>query len=115
MGIHISALRHFVGGTVLQIQGGLFIDTFNEDLAKVTPIIINSLQFVAIVFGILYLQKVFGKRQLFSFSLMALSLMNFAMVIAMIFEEILAVLLLMCLFMLLFGSSFINLTWAYPA
>ena len=111
----MCAIRQFAGGNVLLVQGGLFIAVFNETLGEYTPVIINVLQFIAIIFGIVYLQKNFGKRPLFLFSLSIMCLLNFAIVAGMIFEQILATFLLMCIFMLVFGGSFINLNWAYPS
>ena len=57
MGAHMCALRQYTGGNVLLVQGGLFITTFNKTLGLYTPLIINLVQFAAIIFGIVYLQK----------------------------------------------------------
>ena len=81
----MCALRQYTGGNFLLVQGGLFITTFNKTLGQYTPLIINLVQFAAIIFGIVYLQKKIGKRPAFLFSLSTMSVLNFAIVIAMIF------------------------------
>ena len=115
LGVHMCALRQYTGGNVLLVQGGLFISTFDKTLGRYTPLIINLVQFAAIIFGIVYLQKKIGKRPAFLFSLSMMSVLNFALVVSMIYEQILATMILMSIFMLVFGGSFINQNWAYPA
>lgn len=115
LGIHMCALRQYCGGNVLLIQGGIFISTLDSNLGKWTPLIINMIQFAAIIFGIVYLQKVIGKKPVFTFSLATMGVLNFALVIAMIFESIVASMFLMSIFMVIFGGAFINQNWAYPS
>ena len=66
------------------------------------------------MFGLLYVQTILGKKQLFLISLPILSALNFALVIAMIYGEVTSMLLLMCLFMIVFGAGYISPMWAYP-
>lgn len=110
----MCAIRQFCGGNVLLVQGGLFIKTFNKGLGEYTSLIINTIQFAAILFGIFYIQKILGKRPLFLFSLSVMTILNFAIVVAMIYENILSTMILMCVFMIIFGGSFINANWAIP-
>jgi len=81
----MCALRQYTGGNVLLVQGGLFISTFNKTLGQYTPLIINLVQFGAIIFGIVYLQKKIGKKPAFLFSLPTMFVLNFALVVAMIY------------------------------
>ncbi len=43
-----------------------------------------------------------------------MTILNFAIVVAMIYENILSTMILMCVFMIIFGGSFINANWAIP-
>lgn len=110
----MCALRQFCGGNVLLVQGGQFVKTFNPTLGYYTPVIINSIQFLFILIGIFYIQKVMGKRPLFMFSLPMMIILNLGIVVAMIYEQILVTMLLMSVFMMVFGGSFININWAIP-
>ena len=62
----------------------------------------------------LYVQKIMGKKPLFLISMPTLGLLNFALVISMIYENVTAMLFLMCLFLAVFGMGFISPIWAYP-
>ena len=85
LGVHMCALRQYCGGNVLLIQGGLFIKTFNPGLGEWTSLIINVVQFVAILISLIYLQRVIGKKPTFIFSLATMSVLNFCLVISMIY------------------------------
>ena len=115
LGVHMCALRHFCGGNVLLIQGGLFMTTLDKSLGESTPLIINTIQFAAILFGIFYIQRVFGKKSIFNFSLPTMGILNFILVIAMVFRNIIALLIVMSIFMIIFGGAFINQNWSYPS
>lgn len=114
MAVQMCALRQFCGGNVLLVQGGLFIATFNESLGYYTPVIINSIQFFFILVGIFYVQRILGKRPLFLFSLPTMAILNFIIVVLMIFDQVVPTMVLMCIFMMVFGGSFININWAIP-
>lgn len=87
--MHLSVIRHWTGGNAIITQGGLFISSLDKNLGHNTPIIINSIQFVFIVFGLVVVQKYIGKRPLFLFSVTILSLLNIALAIAMISTNLL--------------------------
>lgn len=114
MAVQMCALRQFCGGNVLLIQGGQFVKTLNPTLGYYTPVIINSIQFLFILIGIFYIQKILGKRPLFMFSLPMMAILNLAIVVAMIYEQILVTMILMSIFMMVFGGFFININWAIP-
>jgi len=86
--LHLCVIRHFTGGNAIISQGGIFVGYFNTTLGTYTAIIINSIQFIFIVIGLVYIQKIIGKRPLFLFSITTLSILNIAVAIAMIFENV---------------------------
>lgn len=96
-------------------QGGLFINTFNKNLGQYTSLIINLIQLLFIIIGIVFVQKYVGKRPLFLFSIIVMSLINLGLSIAMIHEHILSSMMLMILFMMIYGGSFISPVWSYPS
>ena len=95
-------------------QGGLFIKTFNADLGKYTSVIINSIQFAFIMLGIFYITNKVKKRPLFLFSVLTLSLLDISIAIVMIFNHYIIALVLMSLYMVVYGGSFISPIWSYP-
>jgi hypothetical protein len=115
LGVHLAAIRNFVGANAIITQGGIFISMFNPGLGQWTSLIVNIIQLIAIVFGMTYVQSIMGKKPLFLISIPVLSLLNFALVIAMIYENVPSLLMLMCIFLAVFGTGFINPIWAYPA
>jgi hypothetical protein len=64
---------------------------FNTTLGTYTALIINAIQFVFIVIGMVYIQKVIGKRPLFLFSITLLSFINIGVAISMIYEVVPAI------------------------
>lgn len=108
-------IRHWTGGNAIISQGGLFISSLDKKLGYDTPIIINSIQFGFIVLGLVVIQKYIGKRPLFLFSVTILSLLNIALAIAMMHSQLLACEFIMCLFMAVYGVSFISPIWSYPS
>lgn len=86
--LHLCVIRHFIGGNAIISQGGIFVGYFNKTLGTYTALIINSIQFIFIVIGLVYIQKIIGKRPLFLFSITTLSILNIAVAIAMIFENV---------------------------
>lgn len=95
-------------------QGGLFIKNFNQDLDKYTPLIIDSIQLVFAIFGLVYITGKVGKRPQLLVSTASITLLNFALVISMILQEAEVIIILMCVFIAIYGAIFISLTWAYP-
>ena len=113
--MHLAGIRNFIGANAVITQGGLVIKLFNYSLGQYTSLIINLIQFFAVVFGLVYVQTIMGKKPLFLISIPSLSILNFALAVAMIYEEVTAMLMLMCLYMAVFGVAFISPVWAYPA
>jgi len=83
--VHLAGIRNFIGANALITQGGILVKMFNLGLGKYTSLIINSVQFISIIFGLVYVQSVLGKKPLFMISIPTLSILNFALVVAMIY------------------------------
>jgi hypothetical protein len=84
-------------------------------LGTYTSIIINSIQFIFVIIGLIDIQKLVGKRSLFLFSITILSLLNIGLAIAMIYSQVLAAEMIMCIYMTVYGGSFISPIWSYPS
>ena len=108
-------IRHFSGGNTITTQGGLFINSLNPELGHKTPIIINSIQFAFIVLGLVVISKYIGKRPLFLFSVTVIALLNFALAVSMIRNDVLACEFIIILVMIVQGVSFISPAWSYPS
>lgn len=111
----MAGVKNFVGANAIITQGGIFISMFEPELGSWTSLIVNVIQFFAVVFGMVYVQTIMGKKPLFLISVPTLSVLNFALVIAMIYENVPSMLFLMCLFLTIYGMGFISPMWAYPA
>ena len=85
LGVHLAVVRNLIGANALITQGGIVIKMINAGLGKYTSLLLNSIQLGAIIFGLVYVQTVLGKKQLFMLSIPTLTILNFALVVAMIF------------------------------
>jgi hypothetical protein len=115
LGLHFACIRNFIGANTLTAQGGLFVKEFSPGLGKHTSLIINLIQFISVLFGLLYVQSVMGKKPLFLISIPLLSLFNFGMSVAMIYYNVLAIMILMCIYMAIYGLGFLSPIWSYPS
>lgn len=70
---------------------------------------------MAVIFGLVYVQTILGKKQLFLISIPSLTLLNFGLVAAMIYENVTTMLMLMSIYMAIYGVAFISPIWAYPS
>ena len=95
LGLHLAVIRNFIGANALITQGGVLITMYNHGLGQWVSLIINLIQFVAVIFGLVYVQTIMGKKQLFLISIPTLTLINFGLVPAMIYENVTALLMLM--------------------
>lgn len=96
-------------------QGGLFIKSINYGLGKYTSLIINSIQLLSVFIGLCCISSYMGKKPLFLISLPLIALMNFSLVIAMYYGQVLAILMIMCFFMAIYGAGFLSPIWSYPS
>jgi hypothetical protein len=115
LGFHLASIRNLIGANAIITQGGLFIKDINYGLGRYTSLIINVVQLISVLFGLLYVQGVMGKKPLFLLSIPLLSILNFALTMAMIYSNVLALMLLMCIFMAVYGLGFLSPIWAYPS
>ena len=115
LGVHLCIIRHWTGGNCIITQGGLFIKNIDADIGHYTSLIVNIVQFVFVVIGLIWVQKYLGKRPLFLISITLMSILNIALVVAMIYERVLPSLMIMCIFMVVYGGSFISPIWSYPS
>lgn len=111
----MAIIRNFIGANAIITQGGIFIKHYNPGLGKYTSLIINMVQFISVVFGLVYVQTVMGKKPLFLLSIPLLSILNLALVVAMIYEQVLSILIILCIYMAVYGAGFISPIWAYPS
>ena len=81
----MAGVKNFVGANAIITQGGIFISMFEPELGSWTSLIVNVIQFFAVVFGMVYVQTIMGKKPLFLISVPTLSFLNFALVVAMIY------------------------------
>jgi ABC-type multidrug transport system permease subunit len=91
------------------------VTIFDPSLGKYASLIINLIQFGSVILGLVYIQHIIGKRQMFLISISTLSLINFAIAVTMTYIQINALMILMSIFMLIYGAAFLNPVWAYPS
>ena len=115
MGLHLCVIRHWLAGNLIITQGGQFISTFDKGLGHYTSLIINMVQFVFVILGLIWFQKWIGKRPMFLFSVSLLSIVNIALGLAMMQYSSTASLTLMILYMIIYGGFFISPIWSYPS
>lgn len=113
--LHLNMIKNWMGGNAIISQGGGFVKTFDAFLGKYTSIIINSIQFICIIIGLAYIQKKVGKRPLLLFAVISLSLLNIATAIAMICRQVIAIEVILCVYMTVYGLTYIAPIWAYPS
>lgn len=115
MGLHLCVIRHWLAGNLIITQGGQFIGTFDEHLGHYTSLIINVVQLAFVIIGLVWLQKFIGKRPMFLFSISLLSFINIGLGIAMMEYSSTASLVIMIIYMVVYGGSFISPVWSYPS
>ena len=81
-------MRHYIGGNAIITQGELFINNLNQSLGHYTSLIINLVQMLFVVIGLVYLQTFMGKKPMFLLSISVLSLVNFGLATSMIFMQV---------------------------
>jgi len=112
--LHLALLRQFCGATYIVVYAGQVMRELKSPLTNVTPVIINSIQFLAGVGGI-FLVSVFERRSMVLFSTIVLALLNFAIGTADLFENPIFLLTSMTLFMVPCGAGLTSVIWSYPS
>ncbi len=115
LGVHLCVVRHFIGGNAIITQGGLFIKNLNSGLGHYTSLIINLVQLAFVVLGLVYLKSIMGKKPMFLLSIAVLSILDISLAVAMIFHHVLAAMMIMIIYMMVYGAMFISPVWAYPS
>lgn len=115
MGLHLCVIRHWLAGNLIITQGGQFISTFDEHLGHYTSLIINLVQFLFVILGLVWFQKYIGKRPMFLFSVSLLSLINLALGVSTMLFAPTPSLIIMIVYMIVYGGSFISPIWSYPS
>lgn len=115
MGLHLCVIRHWLAGNLIITQGGQFIGTFDKSLGHYTSLIVNLTQLVFVIVGLIWLQKMIGKRPMFLFSISLLSIINIGLGIAMMEYSSTSSLIIMIIYMMIYGGSFISPIWSYPS
>jgi MFS family permease len=115
MGLHLCVIRHWLAGNLIITQGGQFITTFDSNLGHYTSLIINLVQFVFVILGLVWFQKYVGKRPMFLFSISLLAIINIGLGLAMMAFYPMASLTIMIIYMIVYGGSFISPIWSYPS
>lgn len=115
MGVHLCVIRHWLAGNLIITQGGQFITTFDPHLGHYTSLIINLAQFIFVILGLIWLQKLIGKRPMFLFSVSFLSVINIALGLSMMNFAPTPSLIIMIIYMAVYGGSFISPIWSYPS
>lgn len=88
---------------------------FNKDLAKWTPLSINSTQLIALFVYLVFLSSSFGKRFLLVTSTGLLAVLNLALVYSLIIKEEGLILACITVFMLVYGGFLLSAVWSYPS
>jgi L-asparagine transporter-like permease len=79
----MTLCRHLTGGSTVITQGGVFLNYFDPTVGQWTDLIVNSVYFLFVMISLLWVQKCFGKRQFFMFSIPALGIVCFLIAIVM--------------------------------
>jgi hypothetical protein len=115
LGLNLCAVRNLNGANAIITQAGIFVAVQNQDLGKYTPLIINMIQMLSTFIGVYWITSCMGKKPLFLISLPLMALMNFAVVLALVYDQVIALVLIMSLYMAVNGAWFHNPIWAYPS
>jgi MFS family permease len=115
LGLHLAGIRNLTGANTVITQGGIFIKHLNHGLGTYTSLIINSIQLLSVFIGLFFIAPIMGKKPLFLVTLPSMCLLNFAIVLAMIYEQVLALILILCIFMAIYGAGLLSPIWSYPS
>lgn len=113
--LNVCVLRHFSGGNSLITSAGIIMNEYSKDLAKWTPLVINSTQLIALTTYILFFSHALGKRFLIVNSSALLALLNVALIASLIFESEVGILLSIMAFMMVYGGMLLSAVWSYPS
>jgi hypothetical protein len=113
--INVCIVRHFSGGNSLITSAGIIMSEYSKDLAKWTPLAINSTQLIALIIYVLFFSQVFGKRFLIVNASALLAILNVALIVSLIYESEVGILVSIMAFMLVYGGMMLSAVWSYPS
>ncbi len=82
--LQVCVVRHFSGGNSLITSAGIIMGEYSKELAKWTPLAINSTQLIALVVYILFFSHAFGKRFLIVNASALLALLNVSLIFSLV-------------------------------
>lgn len=88
---------------------------YSKELAKWTPLVINSTQFIALIAYVLFFSSSFGKRFLIVYASGLLALLNVALIYSLIMESEVGILVSIMGFMIIYGGMLLSAVWSYPS
>ena len=117
MAIHITTFRQFVGGNALVTFSGQIVDKFPglTNAGGYTALVINCLQLLTNAISLFTFSKIVGRRPLFLIGACSLTIFNFVIALALFFEVEVLILLGMAIYMIIYGASFLPVSWSYPS
>ena len=113
--LHVCIVRHFSGGNSLITSAGIIMGEYNQELAKWTPLAINSTQLIALILYILFFSQAFGKRSALVNASALLTLLNAALIFSLVLGWELGILLSIMAFMVVYGGMLLSAVWSYPS
>jgi hypothetical protein len=108
-------IRHFSGGNSLITSAGIIMSVYSKYLAKWTPLLINSTQFIALIVYVVFLSSSFGKRFLIVNSSGLLALLNMVLICSLLIKSEVCILLSIMGFMIIYGGMMLSAVWSYPS
>lgn len=88
---------------------------YSKNLAKWTPLAINSTQFIALIAYVLFFSSSFGKRFLIVYSSALLAALNLALIGSLLLSSEVGILLSIIGFMIVYGGMLLSAVWSYPS
>jgi MFS family permease len=117
MAIHITVYRQFIGANVLVTFSSQIVSIFfpGNSIAAFTGLIVNCIQLLSNAVALFSFTRYFGRRPMFLFGSISVTIVNWALALALFFEVKYLVITLMCVYMLFFGSTFFPVSWSVPS
>lgn len=117
MAIHVTTYRQFIGANVLVTFSTQIVEGFlgTNSIATFTGLIVNCIQLLSNAVALFSLTKYFGRRPMILFGSIAVTLVNWGLAVSLFFEVEYLIIVLMCVYMLFFGSTFFPVSWSVPS
>lgn len=112
--LHLAMLRQFCGETYIVIYAREVMKYMQSPYANVTPAIVNSIQLLAGVLGIIAVQKV-SRFDLIMTACCLLAVLNLFIAITDYYDMPINCLITMTAFMMPNGVGLSSVAWSYPS